>query len=103
MTSQMQEGPGLALGPLPAREPKLGSFPRAEEAPVPHTGGMELIVCIDQGEDGRPVGTVRAAGTSETRSFSGNLEFLALVENLYRRADRQTTPPRKSTKGTDDV
>ena len=45
---------------------------------------MQIIVDISEGEDGRPVGTIRAAGELDVRSFSGNLEFLALVEALYR-------------------
>jgi hypothetical protein len=44
---------------------------------------VQIIVEISEGEDGRAVGTVRAAGESQARPFSGNLEFLALVENLY--------------------
>jgi hypothetical protein len=64
---------------------------------------MEIIIHIHRGEDGRPVGTVRAVGTSETRSFSGNLEFLALVESLYRPADRSTTHPEHPAKGSEDV
>ena len=44
---------------------------------------MEIIVEIHKGEDGRPTGTVRSATEAEGRPFSGNLEFLALVENLY--------------------
>ena len=44
---------------------------------------MEIIVEIHKGQDGRPTGTVRSATEAEGRSFSGNLEFLALVENLY--------------------
>jgi hypothetical protein len=44
---------------------------------------MQIIVDIAEGEDGRPVGTIRAAGQPGVRSFSGNLEFLAVVENLY--------------------
>ena len=44
---------------------------------------MEIIVEIHRGEDGRPAGTVRAADAAQGRSFSGNLEFLALVEDLY--------------------
>jgi len=39
-------------------------------------GGMQIIVDISEGEDGRPVGTIRAAGERGVRSFSGNLEFL---------------------------
>jgi hypothetical protein len=50
---------------------------------------MEIIVEIHKGEDGRPTGTVRSAAQAEVRSFSGNLEFLALVENLYL---AETTP-----------
>jgi hypothetical protein len=45
---------------------------------------VQIIVEIFEGEDGRAAGTVRAAGQSRARSFSGNLEFLALVEDLYR-------------------
>ena len=44
---------------------------------------MEIIVEIHQGKDGRPVGTVRPVGEARGRPFSGNLEFLALVEDLY--------------------
>ena len=47
-------------------------------------GTVQIIVEIFEGEDGRAAGTVRAAGESRIRSFSGNLEFLALVEDLYR-------------------
>jgi hypothetical protein len=52
-------------------------------ASVAQASGMEIIVDIGQGEDGRPTGTVRPAGEAAGRSFSGNLEFLALVESLY--------------------
>jgi hypothetical protein len=45
---------------------------------------VQIIVNISQDEDGRAVGTVQAAGHSLSRSFSGNLEFLALIEDLYR-------------------
>ncbi len=45
---------------------------------------VQIIVEISEGEDGRAVGTVRARGESQARPFSGNLEFLALVESLYR-------------------
>jgi hypothetical protein len=51
---------------------------------------MEIIVEIHQGEDGRPAGTVRTSDQAEGRPFSGNLEFLALVENLYL-AEHSTT------------
>jgi hypothetical protein len=45
---------------------------------------MQIIVDIAEGEGGRPVGTIRAETSPEVRSFSGNLEFLALIEALYR-------------------
>jgi len=64
---------------------------------------VEIIVEIDQSEDGRPTGTVRAAGSSDARSFSGNLEFIALVESLYRVDDCPATPLQPPTKGRDDV
>jgi hypothetical protein len=50
---------------------------------------MEIIVEIHKGEDGRPTGSVRSATEAEGRPFSGNLEFLALVERLYL---AETTP-----------
>jgi hypothetical protein len=53
---------------------------------------MEIIVEIHKGEDGRPTGSVRSATEAEGRRFSGNLEFLALVENLY----LAETPPAPS-------
>ena len=63
---------------------------------------MEIIVEIHEDEDGRPAGTVRAANTAERRSFCGNLEFLALVEDLYLGEDN-TTPSVESDAGiTDD-
>ena len=45
---------------------------------------MQIIVDIAEGEGGRAVGTIRVAGQPEVRPFSGNLEFLAVVEDLYR-------------------
>jgi hypothetical protein len=54
---------------------------------------MEIIVDIHEGDDGRPAGTVRAASGTNGRPFSGNLEFLALVEHLYR-SDGDDTPAR---------
>jgi hypothetical protein len=64
---------------------------------------MEIIVDIHPGEDGRPEGTVRASDSSDARSFSGNLEFLALIERLYRADDASETSPRHPTKGSDNV
>lgn len=49
-----------------------------------NVGSVQIIVEISEGENGRAVGTVRAAGEAQARTFSGNLEFLALVESLYR-------------------
>jgi hypothetical protein len=49
-----------------------------------NVGSVQIIVGISEGEDGRAVGRVRAAGETQARPFSGNLEFLALVETLYR-------------------
>jgi hypothetical protein len=45
---------------------------------------MQIIVDICEGEDGRPEGTVQVAGQPGIRTFSGNLEFLARIEDLYR-------------------
>jgi hypothetical protein len=51
---------------------------------VPQAETMRIIVDIYLDEDGRPAGTVRAEDRGDTWSFSGNLEFLALIESLYR-------------------
>lgn len=60
---------------------------------------VQIIVEISKGEDGRAVGTVRARGESQARPFSGNLEFLALIESLYRigadTAGHETGPTEK--------
>jgi hypothetical protein len=69
----------------------LGTCPRAAEQEVAQAQGMEIIVSIEEGEDGRLTGTVRAAGRPDARPFSGNLEFLALVESLYRADDRPSS------------
>ncbi len=50
---------------------------------------MHIIVDIRQGEDGRPVGTVRTSAEQEAIPFSGNLEFMALIERLYRTEEAQ--------------
>jgi hypothetical protein len=46
---------------------------------------VRIIVDIHLGTDGRPTGTVRALDQTEELPFSGNLEFLALIEMLYQR------------------
>lgn len=48
-------------------------------------------------EDGRPAGTVRTEDQLDARSFSGNLEFLALVESLYRVDGHFSNPPGAGT------
>jgi hypothetical protein len=45
---------------------------------------MEIIVDIREGENGRPVGTVRLSNAKDAIPFTGNLEFMALIERLYR-------------------
>jgi hypothetical protein len=45
---------------------------------------VQIILDVSQDEDGRAVGTVRAKGQTDSRPFSGNLELLALIEDLYR-------------------
>jgi hypothetical protein len=47
-------------------------------------GNVQIIVDISLDENGRAVGTVRGAGDTHARAFSGNLELLALIEDLYR-------------------
>jgi hypothetical protein len=61
---------------------------------------MRIIVDIYLGEDGRPVGTVRAEDRGDTRSFSGNLEFLALIESLYRDDEKSYKPRGFSSRET---
>ncbi len=70
---------------------------------VVQAGGMEIIVDIHLAEDGRPSGTAQAAGSSDARSFSGNLEFIAVMESLNRAEDRSTTPEQSPKKGRDSV
>ena len=53
-------------------------------SPPVSVGSVQIIVEISEGQDGRAIGTVKAAGETQVRPFSGNLEFLALVESLYR-------------------
>ncbi len=45
---------------------------------------VQIIVDISEDGDGRAVGTVKAVGQEVSRRFSGNLELLALIENLFR-------------------
>ncbi len=71
---------------------ELGNCPRCDERRAAEARSMRIIVDIYEGEDGRPAGTVCAEGQPEVRSFSGNLEFLALVESLYRRAEHTSSP-----------
>lgn len=52
---------------------------------------MRIIVDITLGHDARPTGTVRAADGSGGGAFSGNMEFLALIERLC--LDDPQTPP----------
>jgi hypothetical protein len=65
---------------------------------VPQAETMRIIVDIYLDEDGRPAGTVRAEDRGDTRSFAGNLEFLALIESLYR-VDEQSCNPRGVSSG----
>jgi hypothetical protein len=44
---------------------------------------VQIVVDVHLGPDGRPTGTVRAADQADVHPFSGNLEFLALIEKLY--------------------
>jgi hypothetical protein len=44
---------------------------------------VQIVIDIHLDQDGRPTGTVRAADKAEVHPFSGNLEFLGLIERLY--------------------
>jgi hypothetical protein len=44
---------------------------------------VQIVIDIHLDSDGRPTGTVRAADQEEAHQFSGNLEFLGLIERLY--------------------
>ncbi len=54
------------------------------DSQVVKLGNVQIIVDISLDENGRTVGTVRGAGDKHSRGFCGNLEFLALIEDLYR-------------------
>jgi hypothetical protein len=43
---------------------------------------VRIIVDIELDEDGRPTGTVRAVDGAGVGAFSGNMEFLAVIERL---------------------
>ena len=73
---------GQAGGRWTLNNQEFGSCPRAAVEGVVQAGGMEIIVDIHLAEDGRPSGTAQAAGSSDARSFSGNLEFMAVMESL---------------------
>jgi hypothetical protein len=70
---------------------------------VGHAVGMEIIVDIHVGQDGRPTGSVRASGSTEVRTFAGNLEFIALVESLYQVSDSSISNSETSKKGQENV
>jgi hypothetical protein len=47
---------------------------------------VQILLDIDQASNGRLTGTAALAGHDEELPFSGNLELLARVEELSRRA-----------------
>jgi hypothetical protein len=47
---------------------------------------VQILLDVDQASDGRLTGTAMLAGHCEGLPFSGNLELLARVEELSRRA-----------------
>lgn len=47
---------------------------------------MQILLDVDQASDGRLTGTATLAGHDGVLPFSGNLELLARVEELSRRA-----------------
>jgi hypothetical protein len=51
---------------------------------------VQIIIDIHLGQDGRPAGTIRAADQGELHVFSGNLEFLAVIERLYQPEQQRT-------------
>ena len=61
---------------------------------------MQIIVEISESKDGRAAGTVRAEGQSQARPFSGNLEFLALIESLYQAPKRPASRPWRRSRGS---
>jgi hypothetical protein len=48
---------------------------------------VQILLDVDQAENGRLSGKAMLAGHDEGLPFSGNLELLARVEELSRRAD----------------
>jgi hypothetical protein len=57
---------------------------------------VQIIVDIEHWEAGRPSGTVRSAHGVVGRSFSGNLEFIAMVERLYQAESDMSRPQDKT-------
>jgi hypothetical protein len=57
---------------------------------------VRIIIDIQLGKDGRPSGTIRLADGTDEQSFSGNLEFLELLQGAYQGA---TTPSRTNANG----
>jgi hypothetical protein len=47
---------------------------------------VQILLDVDQASNGRLTGTAMLAGHDEGLPFSGNLELLARVEELSRRA-----------------
>jgi hypothetical protein len=62
---------------------------------------VQIIVDIEHWEAGRPSGTVRSAHGVVGKSFSGNLEFIAIVERLYQ-ADSDASRPQENTNERDE-
>lgn len=60
---------------------------------------MEIIVEIYEGKDGRPAGTVRSSNSTPAIPFSGNLEFLALIERFYRVTDDSQSKQANQSEG----
>jgi hypothetical protein len=94
---------GKAGGRSTLNNQELGSCPRAAADGVVQAGGMKIIIDIHLAEEGVPTGTAQAAGSSDARSFFGNLGFIGVMDSAYRAEDRFTTSAQSPKKGQDSV
>jgi hypothetical protein len=58
-----------------------------EPTPEAHDRRVQILLDVDQAENGRLTGKAMLAGHDDGLPFSGNLELLARVEELSRRAN----------------
>jgi hypothetical protein len=58
---------------------------------------MQILVDVTPSSTGRLTGTAALAGAADVLAFSGNLELLARIEELWRRGPSSADDPSNST------